>query len=241
LLVSFRPRHVLVGAATTFALVAATAGVASAHVTVTPGEASAGSYAYLSFSVPHGCEGSPTVELRMEIPEGVISVKPEVVPGWDITTTVGAITPYESEGETISEGVTEVTWKGGPLPDDRLQRFGMSVRLPDTPDEAVPFPVVQVCEEGETAWIEPTPASGEEPEHPAPAVLLTAASEDGHGGGGGDDAAAAEGESETGAEASSTSSDDSDSNGLAIVALVVGALGLVAGAAALVMVRRRPA
>ena len=51
------------------------------------------------------------------------------------------------------------------------------------------------------------------------------------------------GESAGGAAASSSDSGSSDSasKGLGIAALVVGALGLLAGAAALVLSRRRPA
>ena len=57
-----------------------------AHVTVHPKEAPAGSYAKLTFRVPHGCDGSPTVRLRVQIPEGFVSVKPMVHPLWKIET-----------------------------------------------------------------------------------------------------------------------------------------------------------
>src|SRR5687768_1749463 len=52
------------------------------HVTIDPKEAPPGSYAKLTFRVPHGCAGSATTKVRVLIPEGVTSVKPQVHPGW---------------------------------------------------------------------------------------------------------------------------------------------------------------
>ena len=39
---------------------------ASAHVTVTPDKTTAGSYALLTFGVPHGCAGSSTMSVGWE-------------------------------------------------------------------------------------------------------------------------------------------------------------------------------
>jgi hypothetical protein len=76
----------------------------------------------------------------------------------------------------------------------------------------------------EVAWIDAA-ADGAEPEHPAPTVQLVAA--------------AASGEDAT---AVTDDGDDGGPDALAVVALVVGALGLVAGVSALVLSRRpRPA
>ena len=48
-------------------LVAAQAG---AHVTLENRQASVSSYYKAVFAVPHGCAGSPTVKIRVQIPEG---------------------------------------------------------------------------------------------------------------------------------------------------------------------------
>lgn len=58
----------------------------TAHVTLEPSSAPAGEYAKLVFRVPHGCEGSATVKITVKLPEGVLSVKPQVHPGWKIST-----------------------------------------------------------------------------------------------------------------------------------------------------------
>jgi uncharacterized protein YcnI len=200
----------------------------AAHVTANPGEAKAGSYFKADFRVPHGCDGSATVALRIEIPEGVTSVKPQQKPGWELRTKVGPLAkPYESHGKMITEGVTEVEWYGGKLPDDRYEDFGISMKLPDTPGKTVYFPAIQVCEQGETAWIE-IPKDGEaQPDHPAPAIKLSAAA-----GGDGHSATPA-------ATTGSSASDGKDGNGLAVAGLVLGVLGIMAGGGALATVLRR--
>jgi uncharacterized protein YcnI len=225
----FRKRIVL-ALATVFAL--ALPSLASAHVTVSPGEAPAEGYATLTFTVPHGCDGAATNSLQVKMPDQVVSATPGVVPGWNIKTREGKLAnPVVQEGEKVTSGVREVTWSGGPLPDGQLQQFVLSVSFAGKEGDAAVFKVIQGCVGGsQTAWIQETPPSGEEPEHPAPTVMLGAS-----------------GDSETAAEegspdaASAASGDDDDSgNGLAIVALIIGALGLIVGSAALVSSRKNP-
>src|SRR5690606_13366926 len=59
--------HALTAAVLTLATPAAVA-----HVSITPQEAAAGSYAKLTFRVPHGCDGSATKAVRITIPEGIV-------------------------------------------------------------------------------------------------------------------------------------------------------------------------
>jgi uncharacterized protein YcnI len=152
---------------------------AFAHVTVSPSEAAADGYALLTFTVPHGCEGSPTTSIAVKIPEGINAATPEAVPGWTVAKRMQKLDPPAPDGHggTIPERVDTVTWSGGPLPDGELTQFGLSVRLPAAAGETLAFPVVQTCVKGATGWVE-TAADGEDPEsleHPAPLVALTAA------------------------------------------------------------------
>ncbi len=99
------------------ALAAATAlaltGTAIAHVTLETAEAPAGSYYKAVMRVGHGCEGSPMQEMRVKVPDGMVSVKPMPKPGWEVSTVIGKLaTPYENHGKTITEGVTEIRWTG---------------------------------------------------------------------------------------------------------------------------------
>jgi periplasmic copper chaperone A len=213
-------------------------GAAQAHVFLEQTEEPADGYPILDFVVPHGCDGSPTTNLSVQFPKSVPSVTPEAVPGWQVSTKEGPKDEVELFGETITEGVSEVTWTatGEPLADDQLLRFGAEAKLPPTEGETIYFPAIQKCEQGETRWIQ-VPAEGEDPESletPAPALPLTAPKGDEHGGVSDADGDAAAEREEAAAEASD---EDDDNNGLAIAALVVGGLGLVTGGASLMRSR----
>lgn len=195
---------------------------AAAHITIAPNQAPADSYVKVDFRVPHGCDGSPTIGIGVQIPEGVTSVTPQVVPGWDITivTETLAEPQMDGHGAPILERVSEVWWEGGPLADEHLQEFGMSLRLPDQPGDTLYFPVVQVCEEGEHAWIE-RPAPGQNPHElasPAPALVLL-----------GEQADAAEPVVAAGAGSGGGDGETRGSAVLTYVALVLGAMGTLLG------------
>jgi periplasmic copper chaperone A len=92
---------------------------ASAHVTLETREAPVGAPYKAVLRVPHGCEGAPTIALRVRIPEGVISVKPMLKPGWKIDTVTGKYSKsYQYfHGAKLSEGVSEIAWSDGKIPD----------------------------------------------------------------------------------------------------------------------------
>jgi len=46
------------------------------HVTLEQRQAAVGAAYKAVFRVPHGCDGSPTIAIRVRIPEGVLDVKP---------------------------------------------------------------------------------------------------------------------------------------------------------------------
>jgi uncharacterized protein YcnI len=159
-------------------LVAAPAG---AHVTLENRQASVSSYYKAVFAVPHGCAGSPTVKIRVQIPEGVIGVKPMPKAGWTLETVKGKYAvEYENHGRKVSEGVKEVVWSGGKLADDNFDEFVFSSYLTPglKPDTTLYFPVVQECEQGVSRWID-IPANGaggqgHDSKTPAPGLKLIA-------------------------------------------------------------------
>ncbi len=168
------------GVATSTVMLAALAcaGAASAHVTVQPAEAPADSYAQLTFTVPHGCNGSATRALRVKLPDGILSAKPQMKPGWqvEIKTRKLDVAVAGPHGKSVSEVVDEVDWRGGPLPDNLYDTFGLVVRLPDKIGQTLHFPAVQECEQGVERWIEIPSAtqSVDKLRAPAPAVRLKA-------------------------------------------------------------------
>jgi periplasmic copper chaperone A len=198
---------------------------ASAHVTVAPSDTAAGAYTVLTFSVPHGCEGSPTTGITIQIPEEILSVTPTRNPLYEVEKTMMKLDEpvTDAHGNTVTERVGEITYATDtPLPDGERDAFELSLQLPDAAGETLAFPVIQKCEKGETGWVE-TAAEGqdlEELEHPAPTVTITGS--------------AAEPAT---VEPSDADSDD-DGNGLGIAGLVVGAVGVAVGGTALARTRR---
>jgi uncharacterized protein YcnI len=152
---------------------------AAAHVTLEQREAPAHSYYKALLRVTHGCKGSPTVRVRVRLPEGVLSVRPQPKSGWKVETTkVKLAKPLDDgHGNKITEAVGEVAWSGGRLLDEHFDEFAVIMRLPDRPGTTVYFPVVQECEQGAHRWIEiPEPGkSAGDYREPAPALRLTPA------------------------------------------------------------------
>jgi periplasmic copper chaperone A len=151
---------------------------ASAHVTLETREAPVGAPYKAVLRVPHGCDGAATVALRVRVPEGMIAVKPMPKPGWKIETVSGKYPKTYSyfRGAKLSEGVVEVSFSGGSLPDAYYDEFVFTGFIAGDlePGTALYFPVVQECEKGVHRWIEIPAAgksSGDYPE-PAPALKL---------------------------------------------------------------------
>jgi uncharacterized protein YcnI len=153
---------------------------ASAHVTLEKREAAVGNYYKAILAVPHGCAGSATVKVRVQVPEGVIAIKPMPKPGWSLETIKGKYAAeYELHGSKLSEGVKEVVWSGGKLADDNYDEFVFASFLTTSlkPNTTLYFPVVQECEQGVSRWIDiPKEGSagghGHDSKSPAPGVKL---------------------------------------------------------------------
>jgi uncharacterized protein YcnI len=218
---------------------------ASAHVTLQPTEAAAGDFTVLDVRVPNERDDAVTTKVDVQLPAGFVFASYQPVPGWSTQVKMEKLAkPITSHGEEITEQVGQMTWAAESdqtgIQPGQFQDFPISVQIPGEAGDTLTFKALQTYDDGEVVrWI-----GAPESEHPAPQVLVTAAEEDHHGG-----AAAEEGEAsaETTAAASGGSGDsggdggDSASKGLGIAALVVGALGLLAGGTALVVSRRRAA
>jgi uncharacterized protein YcnI len=159
-------------------MAALVASPAAAHVYLEGKQATVGASYKAVFAVPHGCSGSPTVKIRVQIPEGVIAVKPMPKAGWSVDVVEGQYAgEYDYHGNKLSSGAKEVVWSGGKLPDHNYDEFVLSSFLTDSlkPNATLYFPVVQECEKGVSRWIE-IPTEGAGPAHegksPAPGVKL---------------------------------------------------------------------
>ena len=105
---------------------------ARAHVTLERTQAPADSYYKAVLQVPHGCKGLPTLGVRVRIPDGVVSVKPQPKPGWTLTITrVKLAQPVDvGHGRTVTERPGEIAWTGGSLSDEHFDEFRMVMKLP---------------------------------------------------------------------------------------------------------------
>lgn len=169
------------------ATVALAATPALAHVTLEQNAAPVGSFYKAVLRVPHGCDGSATTKLTVQIPEGVIAVKPMVKAGWTLAVKRGAYAKAYSylHGAKFTEGPKEITWSGGNLPDAYYDEFVLSAYIAgELPaGGSLYFPVVQECEKGAHHWVE-TPSANKpagQPGDPAPGLKLLPKAT-GHGG-----------------------------------------------------------
>jgi uncharacterized protein YcnI len=153
---------------------------AEGHVVADPSEGPENGYFRTAFRVTHGCAGTATVAVTITIPPGVLSAKPQPKPGWTISMTRRPLDPPmpDGHGGKITEAVATVTWRGGPLPNDQFDEFGLSLRLPaGKAGTTLWFPAVQECERGENRWTE-IPAEGQrwsDVKWPSPFVRLRGA------------------------------------------------------------------
>jgi periplasmic copper chaperone A len=173
------PHHCRLPIAGALAAALLSASSASAHITLESKEATIGAPFKAVFVVPHGCAGSATIKIRVQIPDGVIAVKPMPKPGWNVEAIKGKYaSEYDFHGTKLSEGVREVVWSGGKLPDDFYDEFVISTYLTGTlkPDSVLYFPTVQECEQGISRWIDipADPAHAHDSKSPAPGVKLLA-------------------------------------------------------------------
>lgn len=242
-----RPGRALATIAAAAALALLPAFPADAHVRATADNPSSGGFSAVTFRVPNESDTAGTVKLSVELPTQTpfvyVSTKP--VPGWTVTAPKKKLpTPYDLDGTSITEAVQTVTWtadKGTQIAPGEYQEFSISVGPLPEPGTVL-LPATQTYSDGTVvAWDQPTPSSGEEPEHPAPAieVVAAAAGSGSHGQAEPSAAASAEPSAQPGS-AASTGSAATDP-----VARVLGGLGLVAGlaaaAVAVVALRRRSA
>ncbi|GAA1924731.1 DUF1775 domain-containing protein [Nocardioides hwasunensis] len=156
---------------------------ASAHVSASVSTAAAGAYTVATFSVPHGCDGSPTTEVEIQVPESVLSVTPTRNPLYDLEVRTEELDEplADSHGNEVTERTASIVYTARtPLPEGQRDTFELSFQVPDAEGETLSFPTIQTCEQGETGWVE-VPAEGQdadELESPAPSFEIVAASGD---------------------------------------------------------------
>jgi uncharacterized protein YcnI/copper(I)-binding protein len=163
------------------------AGSALAHASFANAPVPVGSYVAATLQVPHGCDGKATNEVQIKLPEGFISAKPMVKPGWEIEVITGDYqNSYDNHGKEVKSGPVEIRFKNGDLPDNFYDTFTVYGKVAaGDPATDLAFPTIQLCgTDGKVAW-DQIAAPGQDPHEldgPAPVLKLVAAEEDPHAG-----------------------------------------------------------
>lgn len=210
---------------------------AQAHVSLHPNEVPTGSFATLDIRVPNEMESANTVKLAVQVPPGFLDISTEYMPGWSSKVLTSKLAkPVQTDDGEVTEQVREIVWTGegaqGKIPPSQFLNFPISTEIPGKAGQELTFKVLQYYDNGEVIrWI-----GSPDSETPAPQIDVTTA------GGVLQDVAGSEtappNPSASTSASTASSSSDSASKGLGIAALIVGALGLIAGGAALIRSRR---
>jgi periplasmic copper chaperone A len=153
---------------------------AQAHVSLEQAKAFAGTGYKAVLRIGHGCEGTGTHTVVVDLPAGFRGAKPMPKDGWTIAIVRSPLAqPYESHGRKVTDDVTRITWTAGSpmhaLPDAHYDEFVLRGQAPEQVGPAW-FKVRQLCEKGEWNWAE-VPAPGADGKYStkglkAPAVRL---------------------------------------------------------------------
>ena len=137
---------------------------ASAHITLQNREATVGSSYKAVFVVPHGCAGSATIKIRVQIPEGVIGVKPMPKAGLESSKPIKG--KYASRvrfprRQDCPRASRKWCGAAASCRTTFYDEFVISTFLTGglKPNTMLYFPVVQECEQGVSRWID-IPADG---------------------------------------------------------------------------------
>ncbi|MDX6279360.1 MAG: hypothetical protein QOH03_431, partial [Kribbellaceae bacterium] len=215
------------------------AGPASAHVSVSPEQASQGGFSALTFRAPNERDDASATKLQVAFPTDTplafVSVKP--IPGWSYHVTKTTLAqPIQSDDGPVSEAVSEIDWTAdspaSAVKPGEYQEFPVSVGpLPKT--AAISFKALQTYSDGNVVrWIDQQIPGAPEAEHPAPTLQLTPA--------GAETAGTVTTSAAAPAAPAAQAPDDSASKssvqvatGLGLAGVALGALGGLLGGAAL--------
>ena len=139
-----------VTAITMVAYLAMGATPAAAHVEVAGAQPNGDGTTTLTFSFDHSCDGSPTIELVVALPDGVTATATDPPDGW-----------------AAEVGDERVTFTGPGL---KTAEVGVSARIVASAGDTLIFRVLQKCaDDNSYAWIDRTADS----DHPAPRLIAT--------------------------------------------------------------------
>jgi uncharacterized protein YcnI len=225
---------------------------APAHVSFHPNAIPQGAFITTDIRVPNEEDNANVTAIRVELPDGVLDAEGAPPAGWSFSSKTKKLAkPIKTDDGTVTSEVTEVDFTGGKIKPGEFGNFPVALGLPDSAKQGqvVGFPTIQTYSNGDVVrWIgNPTD------DKPAPTIDVTApgaAALDVTGGDAGPPArlpANLTGVASTASSATApvaatkpatTVVTKKETSTLSVIALIVGALGLIAGGAALATRRR---
>jgi uncharacterized protein len=209
---------------------------AQAHVTLQPKTAVAGAYTVETVRVPNEKDNAATTKVDIRLPDGFAAASYQATPGWAVKVAKTKLAkPIKTDDGDVTEQVSRITWtarsKADAIQPGQFRDFPLSVQIPGKAGDTLTFKALQTYSDGEVVrWI-----GAPDSDTPAPQISVMAADEAAGGHGAATKATSAPAQP---AAAVTRADGGGASKGLAITALIVGALGLAAGVAALATRRR---
>jgi len=148
---------------------------AQAHVTLNPRSVTANSFGRLDVRAPNERDEAGTKTVVLHFPHGFYSASTKRVWGWTARVSMRKLaTLVPSADGDITEEVAKITYRATTKSDwilpGQFEEFGLSMRIPNTPNATLSFPARQTYSNGEVVnW---NGAAGSE--SPAPTLTVTA-------------------------------------------------------------------
>ena len=226
--------------------IAAVPAAAQAHVSLHPNAIPAGSFVTTNIRVPDEEDNAGTTSVKVKLPAGVLSALGAPPAGWSFKATLKKLSkPIKTDDGLVTTETTQVAFTGGRIKPGGFQNFPLTLSIPDSAKagDVLSFPTVQTYSDGKVVrWI-----GAAESEMPAPTVDITSAGGallDVTGGDAGPPTtlpANLLGAAAAAAVKPAATVVKKETSGLAVVALIIGALGLILGGAALATRRGKEA
>jgi uncharacterized protein YcnI len=165
-------------AACALVLVLLDAGVAAAHVTVSPQSLPQGTDdAILTFRVPNESATAAVTGLKIQFPltHPIVLVNPEAGSGWQVNVIKSTLPkPITTDDGTFTSTTSEIDWSGSTIPVGQFGEFNVLAQGVPSGTSQLVFKAIQTYSDGTVvSWIEVPSKAVPDPEHPAPIITLT--------------------------------------------------------------------
>lgn len=121
--------------------------VASAHISISSGPAFANKTQKITFAVGHGCEGADTINVRIDIPVGVSSVRA-------MTSDLG-VPAVVKDGTNITAFVWNKADAAFQLEDIQYYEITLRARVADVPFTTITWKITQTCKAADGTVLPP--------------------------------------------------------------------------------------